>query len=212
MAYKIDILNVEWKKLKSRDLDDKIFNDNNINEWLIHEFIVMQHANARLPIAHTKTRWEVSMSWRKLYRQKWTWRARPWDAASPVRRKGWVAFGPRNDVNYHKDMPKKMRRKALLWSLSLKARDNEIMAIDSYPIKEIKTKKAYDVLTKLWVQNDKLLFVIPSSDEIMIKSFRNIWNVKYVIVDYLNPLDLLTHKKVLFVENALDKMSEIFTK
>lgn len=212
MAYKIDILNAEGKKLKSKDLDEKIFNDENINEWLIHEFILMQQANARLPIAHTKTRWEVSASGRKLYNQKWTWRARAWAASSPIRRHGWVAFGPRNDVNYHKDMPKKMRRKALLGSLTLKVRDNEIMAIDKYPTTGIKTKKAVEMLTNLWVQNDKLLFVIPSSDEVMIKSFRNIWNVKYVIVDYLNPLDLLTHKKVLFVEDALDKMSEIFTK
>jgi ribosomal protein L4 len=51
-------------------LPETIFNDDNINYDLIHEFIVMQLANARHPIAHTKTRGEVAYSGRKLYRQK----------------------------------------------------------------------------------------------------------------------------------------------
>jgi large subunit ribosomal protein L4 len=87
MAYTLDIFNVEGQKVKTIDLPETIFNDENINEDLIHEFIVMQLANARHPIAHTKTRGEVAYSGRKLYRQKGTGNARVGDAGSPIRKK-----------------------------------------------------------------------------------------------------------------------------
>ncbi len=212
MIYSVDIYNEQWKKLKAKELNDKIFNDENINQWLIHEFILMQLANARNPIAHTKTRWEINFSWRKLFKQKWTWRARVWDAASPIRRHWWTAFWPRNIINHTKSMPKKMRLKALFWALTMKVKDEEILCLNKYSSKQIKTKEAYDMLKNLWLDNQKVLFVIPSKDELLIKSFRNIDNVKYLIVDYINPNDLLTHKKVLFMEESLDKLETIFLK
>lgn len=212
MTYQIDIFNEEGKKVKSKDLNEQIFNDENINESLIHEFVLMQQSNSRFPIAHTKTRWEVRVSWRKLYRQKGTWRARVWDAWSPIRRKGWVCFWPRNDVNFQKEMPKKMRRKALFWTLTLKAKDNEIVGLDKCSNEQAKTRLTAQLIKNLWLVNDKLLFVLPDNNESLIRSIRNIPNIKYIIVNYLNPYDLLIHKKVLFLEDALDKMVEIFTK
>ncbi len=212
MSYKLDIFNVKGEKVKTIDLSEKIFNDENINEDLIHEFVVMQLANARHPIAHTKTRGEVAYSGRKLYRQKWTGNARVWDAWSPIRRKWGVAFGPRNERNFSKDMPKKQRRKALFWALTLKAKDNEIIGLESFPYNEIKTKNAVNVLKNLNLYSEKTLVVIPRKDEVVIKSFRNIPTVKYLIVDYINPYDLLTHKKILFFEEAIKKLEEIFLK
>lgn len=212
MAYQIDIFNIEGNKVKEKKLNESIFNDENINESIIHEFVLMQQSNSRNPIAHTKTRWEVKMSWRKLYKQKWTWRARVWDAWSPIRRKWWVCFWPRNVVNYQKSMLKKVRRKALFWTLTLKAKDNELLWLDNYPHTEIKTKLSFEMLKKLWLINEKLLVVVNSDNDILINSIKNISNVKYVIVNYLNPYDLLIHKKVLFLEDTLDKLVEIFIK
>lgn len=210
MTYIVDIFDEKWKKVKTRDLNDKIFNDDNVNNSLLHEFILMQQSNLRNPIAHVKTRWEVSRSWKKLFRQKWSGRARAWDAKSPIRRWGWQSFWPRNTANFIKDMPKKMRRKALFWALSLKAKDQELLCLNKYSATEIKTKNAVEVLWNLWLGWEKVLFVIPWSNEILIKSFRNIDRVKYVIVDYINPYDLLTYKKVLFIEDSLDKLESIF--
>jgi ribosomal protein L4 len=44
-------------------------------------------------------------------------------------------------------------------------------------------------------------------DENIVKSFRNINNVKYLLADYLNPKDLLEYDKVLFLESALNKIN-----
>lgn len=212
MAYNIDIFNVKWEKVKSRELAEWIFSDSNINEWLIREFVEMQLANSRIAIAHTKTRWEVIWSWRKLYRQKWTWRARVWDAWSPIRRHWWVCFWPRNNVNYHKDMPKKMRRKALFWALTLKVKNNTVVWLDSFEFDTIKTRNAIQVLKNLNLSNEKVLVILPSLSDEYIRSFKNLPNVKYLLVDYTNPYDLLTYKKVLVMEESLTKMEEIFLK
>lgn len=206
MSYKVVVRNSEWKKLKERDLSEEIFNDNHINNEVIHEFVVMQMANARNPIANTKTRWEVKVSWKKLFRQKWTWNARVGDAWSPIRRKGWVVFWPTKSVNYKKDMPKKQRRKALLWALTMKAKEWDILCLNKYPFEDIKTKNAVDTLKNLKLYWTKTLVVIPSKDDVLSKSFRNIDNVHYCIVDYLNPFEVLTYKNVLFLSESLDKL------
>ena len=210
MWYTISVYDINWKEVEKKQLNEKIFNDKNINHSLIHEFVVMQFANKRYNIAHTKTRWEVAYSGRKLYRQKWTGRARVWDAGSPIRRHGWVAFGPRNNRNFHKDMPKKQRRKALFWSLTLKAQSNNIVWLDKFDFDNIKTKNAVSVLKNLSLEGVKTLVVIPEKEEIIYKSFSNIPTTKTILSNYINPLDLLTYKKILFVWNSLEKIEETF--
>ncbi len=210
MGYSISVYDVKGKLKEEKKLDNKIFNDDNINESLLHEFVVMQLSNCRINIAHTKTRWDVTASGRKLYRQKGTGRARVGDAASPIRRKGWVAFGPRNERNFAKAMPKKQRRKALFAALTKKVKDGWILWLDTYSFKEVKTKNAFSVLEKLSISEKKTLVVHSEKDELIHKSFSNIPLVKTILVNYLNPKDLLTYNNVLFIGDSLEKINEIF--
>jgi len=210
MTYTIKVFNEQGKEIEEIQLNEEIFNDKNINISLMHEFIVMQLANARYNIAKTKTRGEVKASGRKLYRQKGTGNARVGDAASPIRRGGGVAFGPTGNENYHKDMPKKQRRKALFSALTVKVKDNEALALDKYSAKEIKTKNAAVVLKNLGLEGEKVLVVVPEKNEIIAKSFRNIPGVKVLLANYVNPYDLLTHKKVLFLKDSLAKIEDTF--
>ena len=55
--------------------------------------------------------------------------------------------------------------------------------------------------------NEKVLFVLNEKNINVIKSFRNINNVKYLLADYLNTKDLLEYKKILFLESALNKIN-----
>lgn len=211
MSYTLPIYSVEWTKLSTLDLSESVFNDDNINLDLIHEFVILQQANRRNPIAHTKTRAEVNKSWRKLYKQKKTGNARVGDAWSPIRRKWWVSFWPRNDVNYSKKMPKKMRRLALSWILTLKVKNNEAMGLDTYPFNEIKTKNAVNTLKNLNIIDKKTLLVLSQKNPIVEKSFSNIDTVKYILVDYLNPVDLLHHDNVVFLEDSVQKIQNILS-
>jgi len=56
MAYTIKVFNEQGKEVEEIKLNEKIFSDDNINPSLMHEFVVMQLANARYNIAKTKTR------------------------------------------------------------------------------------------------------------------------------------------------------------
>jgi len=60
------------------------------------------------------------------------------------------------------------------------------------------------------LENEKVLIVVPEKNEIIYKSFRNIPGVKVLLANYINPYDLLTHKKVLFLKESLQKIEETF--
>lgn len=62
MWYTVDIYDKTWKIVSNLKLNDEIFSDDKINHNLIHEYYLLQTSNARNPIAHTKTRWEVAGS------------------------------------------------------------------------------------------------------------------------------------------------------
>jgi len=207
MWYTVDIYDKTWKVISNLKLDIDIFSDEKINHNLIHEYYLLQTSNLRTPIAHTKTRWEVAGSGKKLYRQKGTWNARVWDRRSPIRVWGGVAFWPRNERNYNKSMNKKSRNLALSGLLTLKAKDNNIIWLKDFVIKEPKTKEAFDILKNIWLKDEKVLFVLNEKNINLIKSFRNLNNVKYLLSDYLNPKDLLEYNKILFLESALNKIN-----
>jgi len=46
-----------------------------------------------------------------------------------------------------------------------------------------------------------------SKNENIEKSLRNIVNVKYITIGYLNPLDIMSAKKVVFFETALNAIN-----
>jgi len=207
MSYSIEVYNAKGKVVKSLDLKKELFDDSMINSSIIHEYYLLQRANARLVNAHTKTRSEVSVSGRKLYRQKGTGNARVGDAGSPVRRKGWVAFGPRNERNYLKTMNKKTKKRALYGILTQKVKDGLMFGLDDFALKTPKTKDALAVLANISLHDVKLLVVLDKKNDIIEKSLRNIPRVKYIQSTYLNPVDLLEYDKVLFLEEALNHIN-----
>ncbi len=208
MVYSVDIYNKEWKVVSKVQLNEGIFSDSPVSSNLLHEHYLYQSANARASIANTKTRWEVAWSNKKLFKQKGTWNARAWEKRSPIRRWWWIAFWPRSERNYSKSMNKKARRLAINWLISLKAKDNAIIWLDVFDSKEMKTKNAISVLKNIWIDKNKVLFVMDKRDAIAEKSFKNITNVKYILVDYINPHDLMHYNKILFLQSALEKINK----
>lgn len=208
MTYSVNIYNKDWKVVSKIDLNETIFSDSVVNQDLIHEYYLLQVSNSRNSIANTKWVWEVAWSNKKLYKQKWTGNARAWEKRSPIRRWWWVAFGPKSERNFSKTMNKKTRKVAINWLLTLKAKENQILWLDSFDEKEIKTKNALSVLKKIWIDNKKVLLVLDQRNEILEKSFKNLQNIKYIFVDYLNPRDLMSFEKIMFLKPALEKINK----
>jgi ribosomal protein, L4/L1 family len=123
MVYAVDVYDKNGKLTSKFDLNPELFSDGIVNPSLIHEYLLLQQANARNVIASTKTRAEVAGSGRKLYKQKGTGNARVGDKNSPIRRHGGVAFGPTAERNFEKTMTKKARKLALNGLLTLKVKE-----------------------------------------------------------------------------------------
>ena len=207
MGYSVDVYNTEGKVVSKVELNANLFADEKINKTLIQEYLLLQQANGRVAIADTKDRSEVSGSGKKLYRQKGTGNGRVWDKNSPLRRHGWIAFGPTSARNFEKMMTKKARKVAMNGIITMKAKDSAIcgLALDKM---EPKTKEAASIIERIGLANQKVLLVLDAKNEGIEKSFRNIAKVKYILVDYLNPRDVLHADKVVFLEKALDKLNK----
>lgn len=123
MVYAVGVYDKNGKLASKVDLNPELFSDEIVNPSLIHEYLLLQQANARNVIASTKTRAEVAGSGRKLYKQKGTGNARVGDKNSPIRRHGGVAFGPTAERNFEKTMTKKARKLALNGLLTLKVKE-----------------------------------------------------------------------------------------
>jgi large subunit ribosomal protein L4 len=207
MVYSVDIYDKKWKLISSVDLNEQLFSDGRINESLVHEYVLLQSSNARHNIACTKWRGEIAWSGRKIFKQKGTGNARAWDRNSPVRKGGWVAFGPRGERNFEKSMNKKSRKLALQSMLTLKAKDKDLLGLKDFVLEQPKTKELLDVVKNIGLEGKKILFVLPSKNENIEKSLRNIAKVKYITLGYLNPLDVMSASKVVFFETALQEIN-----
>ena len=207
MGYSVNVYNTEGKVVSKVELNANLFADEKINKTLIQEYLLLQQANGRVAIADTKDRSEVSWSGKKLYRQKGTGNWRVWDKNSPLRRHGWIAFGPTSARNFEKAMTRKARRVAMNGIITMKAQESALygLALDKM---EPKTKEAVSIVEKMWLANQKVLLVLDAKNEWIEKSFRNIAKVKYILVDYLNPRDVLHADKVVFLEKALTKLNQ----
>lgn len=206
---KIALYNQQGEKKGDINVSDNIFGAK-FNKDLIHQALVRQLSNARSGTnAHTKTKGEVRGGGRKPFRQKGTGNARQGSIRNPHYIGGGVAFGPRNEKNYQKDMPKKQRRLALFSALSAKLSDNQMFALEEYKAEAVKTKNFLEMLHKLPIDDD-VLIVLAEKNEIISKSSRNIPFVKTIIVNYLNIADLQKYKHVIFLKDSLEKIEKTF--
>jgi large subunit ribosomal protein L4 len=206
---KLDLYTQTGEKKGQIEASKRIF-EAKINNDLMHQALVMQHANRRNPYAHTQTKGEVRGGGRKPYAQKSTGNARQGSTRNPQWKGGGVAFGPRKERNYTVMMPKKQRRAALFSALSLKAINNEIFALENYEAKDAKTKIFAEMISKLPIEKD-VLVVLPAKNEMVEKSSKNIPFVKTILVNYLNIADLQKYNKIMFLKEALSEIEKVFS-
>jgi len=193
--------------LRHIDIADSVFAVP-ANEGVVHQAVLRQLANARQGNACAKTRGEVSGSTRKLYQQKHTGRARAGSIKSPLRRGGGVIFPPR-PRSYRQAMPKSMRRLALRCALSAKAGENDLLVLDSLKFDQPKTKDMIKLLAALSVDG-RALVATGQPEENVIKSARNLPEIKTVPAKLLNIIDLTSYKKLLMTEEAVRQIEEMW--
>ena len=204
---KIDVYNMEGKKVSDVELNDNVFGIEP-NEAIVHSVLVNYLANQRQGTQSTKTRSEVSGGGRKPWRQKGTGRARQGSIRAPQWVKGGIALGPR-PRSYKYTVNKKERRLAIRSVLSSKVLENNLVVLDKAEMKEIKTQAMVKTLANLKVEG-KTLILLPERNENVQKSARNIKNVKTTLLNTINVYDLLKYNKLVVTLDAVKKLEEVY--
>ncbi len=207
---KYPVYNQEGKELEAITLPKDIF-DIKFNADLVHQIAVSLSGNKRQVSAHTKNRGEVSGGGRKPWRQKGTGRARHGSIRSPLWKGGGITFGPRNERDFEREVPKKMRRKALFMVLSQKAKEKELVVLDKIE-SEGKTKEMAKSLGKLPCKDQSTLIALPDYDKKIFLSARNINKTSIDDARNLNVLELLNHKYLLLTKESIKTIEKTFIK
>ena len=208
---KIDVYNQIGEVTGSTTLPKEIF-DVKFNADLVHQIMVSLSANKRQISAHAKTRGEVSGGGKKPWRQKGTGRSRHGSIRSPLWIGGGITHGPRKDRIFEREVPKKMRRKALFMVLSQKAKDNQLVILDKIELEKGKTKEMAKSLSKLPCNNQATLIALSNYDKKVFLASRNIKKVSIDDARNLNVLDLLNTKYLLLTKESIKTIENTFAK
>ena len=204
---KIDVYNMEGKKVTELTLNDKVFGIEP-NENVVHSVLVNYLANQRQGTQNTKTRSEVSGGGRKPWRQKGTGRARQGSIRAPQWIKGGIALGPK-PRSYKYTVNRKEKALAIKSLLSSKVLEKELTVVDNIELKEIKTKEVEKALTNLKLEG-KTLIMLPEKNEKVQKSARNIEGVKTTLVGTINVYDLLKYDNLVLTLDTVKKLEEVY--
>jgi len=205
----VKIYDKKGKEVGQAPLPKEIF-DVKMNSDLVHQVVVSQMANRRQGTAQAKGRAEVRGGGRKPWRQKGTGRARHGSIRSPLWRGGGVTFGPTTEKVYKKQIPKKMRRKALFMVLSQKAKENLLVLVDDLTIEKPKTKAMVEILAALLPQKGSGLVVLPVKDDTIVRVTRNIPKANTMEARDLNTLDVLSYKYLVMPKEAIKVLEKTF--
>lgn len=207
----IPVYNTEGKEVDKVKLDAEIFNGE-VKSDVLHQVLLMYQANKRRGLASTQTRGEASGGGRKPWRQKGTGRARAGSIRSPIWRGGGVTFGPKpRDYTYQ--LPKKIKKVAIRYSLNDKINNKKMIVIDKIKLDKPKTKLFASILDNLHPQGHskikgKTLLMLDKADSDILRSSRNISQVSVKQVSNSNAYDILVNQKLIITKVGLEQLTQ----
>jgi len=200
----IDIHNLSGEKVGTLDLADDIFGA--INEDLLWEAVEHYRASQRAGTHATKARWQVSGSGKKLWKQKGTGRARIGSIRSPLWRHGATVHGP-TPRSYDYAFPRKKLLGALRSALAAKLADGKLIVVNTFDLKEPKTKEFRKALDALKVDSTVLIVKSATHENRNLElSTRNIAGLELVRQNEVHPYHLLRYDRVIFSQPAIEKL------
>jgi len=181
------------------------------NDHAIYLDVKQYLANQRQGTHKSKQRNEIAGSTRKLYKQKGTGGARAGSIKSPLFNGGGRIFGPQ-PRDYSFKLNKKLKSLARKSALSYKAIDNNVVVLEDFTFDNIKTKNYVNLVNALDLAGQKTLLVLPSQNNNIYLSSRNIQKTKVITADQLNTYDVLNAGKLLLTADSLKTLEEAFAK
>ena len=202
----VSVFNMEGKEVGTLELNDAVFGVE-VNEHLVHMAVVAQLANKRQGTQKAKTRSEVSGGGRKPWRQKGTGHARQGSTRAPQWTGGGMVFAP-VPRDYTIRLNKKEKRLALKSALTSRVQEGKFIVLDELTLNEIKTKNFVNVMKNLNVA--KALVVLDENNENVVRSARNVADVKTALVNTINVYDILKYNTVVATKAAVAAIEEVY--
>ena len=208
---KVAVIDINGKKTgRSVELSDTVFGVEP-NDHAIYLDVKQHLANRRQGTHKAKERAEITGSTRKIKKQKGTGTARAGSIKSPVFRGGGRIFGPR-PRNYGFKLNKGLKRLARQSALSMKAKEDNIVVIESFDFEAPKTKDFTNILKALELENKKSLFVLEGSNNNVYLSSRNLKKADVIRGSELSTYSVLNANKVIISEACLEEIESNFSK
>jgi len=207
---KLQVINIDGKKTENIELSDKIFSVKT-SKNLIQSIVEWQLNHFKPRTAKTKQRNEVKGSTAKIYAQKGTGGARHSSRKAPIFVGGGVAHGPNGSFYKFKKINKKIRALGLLHLLSQKNKVNSLFVVEDFKKEITKTKLFNNFLEKNKLKNS-LIISDENSKSKIIKSARNIPNLKIINQEGANVYDLLKYKNVIFTITSIKSLQDRLSK
>jgi large subunit ribosomal protein L4 len=187
---KISHINFADSKTSSKEID--IDSEINIQSYKNLSYVVRwQLAKSRSGSAKTKKMSEISGTTAKPWKQKGTGRARQGSRRSVQFVGGRTCHGPQpRDFNF--SIPKKIIKVALSDAIKIRLSEKSVFVADNIN-SNIKTKDIASIFKK----NNILNALIISNNDNLVKSSKNIKNVKSINMSNINPNDILNHENII---------------
>jgi len=207
---KLKVINMDGKKPNDIELSDKIFSLTP-NKYVIQSLVDWQLSHFKSRTAKTKQRNEIKGSTAKIYAQKGTGGARHSSRKAPIFVGGGVAHGPKGAVYKIKKINKKVRKFGLFYVLSQKNKVNSLFVVEDFKYEIKKTKLFNKFLEKNKLSNS-LIISDKNSKSKIIKSARNIPDLKIIDQEGTNVYDLLKYKNVVFTTSSIKSFQDRLSK
>ena len=203
---KIDKLSLDGKKDSIEILDSIIASK--INRKLVSNLLYKTNANYKGRKAKTKQKNEIIGSTSKIYAQKGTGNARHASRKAPIFVGGGIAHGPKGEDNYKvRKINKSEKKKSITSLITEKNNEKNLIIFSDFKNEISKTKEMNKILEKFKAK-DSLMILDKSSKNKILRSVKNIPNVKVTDVNHFSSYDVIKFKKIIFTETSMRELEK----
>lgn len=214
---------IQGQELGQVEVNEKLL-ESFAHSQMIKDYIVALRANARQWSACTKTRSEMAHTTKKPFAQKGQGRARQGSLVSPQYRGGGRVFGPKPKFGVRVKMNQKSKRSVIRSMIAEKIREGRVFVLNSTEMSAPKTQVIQQFLDTLGMEKRVLVIAEGAFVEIGFPekvqrisistdkhdtfklSLRNMPQVEFSLVGYMNGYDVAKANDIIITEEALKEL------
>src|SRR6187402_1119405 len=205
---KVKVQTLDAKAGGDIQLDDAVFGVEPRAD-ILHRVVTWQLINRRAPARAARERSDVARTGKKWGKQKGGGTARHGDRRAPIFIGGGKAHGPRARI-FASSLNKKVRQLGLKMALSSKARDGQLIVLDSLDISEAKTKQLKQQLQSLGFGKTALVIDGDALNVGFARASSNLESINLLPAVGANVYDIMRHETLVLTRAAVEKLEARF--